>query len=291
MPSNARLLSSYPATGVSQSEFDLLDDFTNTIHSSLPVATSSALGAIKVGSNLSVNSGTGVMSATDTTYNNATTSASGLMSNSDKSRIDGMADNANNYSLPVATSSALGGFKVGSGLGINNNDELEVTGVGGGNAFLRDVYTESITVVSGMGIQSNLNTPNNQGETIPDVSGTRKSPEITIPYNSSITKLVIFFTTGTHSHTYGTGSSWLTLSFRYTTPSGTAWSDSNASDLTGNLVAETTDRFSHHWSGSMPSAWVNNGIKIRPWFIGGMNTNALRSFVADGALTMTVFVY
>ena len=45
--------------------------------------------------------------------NVATTSSNGLMSSTDKSKLDGIAENANNYSLPVATSEALGGIKVG----------------------------------------------------------------------------------------------------------------------------------------------------------------------------------
>ena len=41
----------------------------------------------------------------------ATQSASGLMSASDKKKLDGIAENANNYSLPKATTSVLGGVK------------------------------------------------------------------------------------------------------------------------------------------------------------------------------------
>ncbi len=43
----------------------------------------------------------------------ATTSANGLMSSSDKTKLDGVAASANNYSLPLATSSVRGGVKVG----------------------------------------------------------------------------------------------------------------------------------------------------------------------------------
>ena len=84
----------------------------------LPTASSSTLGGIKVGSNLSINNG--VLSATNTTYGTATTSANGLMSSSDKSKLDGVASNANNYSLPTASSSTLGGVKVGTNLSISN---------------------------------------------------------------------------------------------------------------------------------------------------------------------------
>lgn len=37
-----------------------------------------------------------------------------------KSKLDGIANNANNYSLPTASSTTLGGIKVGSGLSIDN---------------------------------------------------------------------------------------------------------------------------------------------------------------------------
>lgn len=44
----------------------------------------------------------------------ATTSAAGLMSASDKTKLDGIATGANNYSLPTASSSTLGGVKTTS---------------------------------------------------------------------------------------------------------------------------------------------------------------------------------
>lgn len=51
----------------------------------------------------------------NTTYGNATTTASGLMSASDKAKLDGIAAGANNYTytLPVASSTTLGGVKIG----------------------------------------------------------------------------------------------------------------------------------------------------------------------------------
>lgn len=46
----------------------------------------------------------------------ATTSAAGLMSSEDKSKLDGIAAGANNYSLPNASSSTLGGVKIGDNI-------------------------------------------------------------------------------------------------------------------------------------------------------------------------------
>lgn len=50
------------------------------------------------------------------TYAVATTSANGLMSSAMVTKLNGVATNANNYSLPTATSSVLGGVKTGSNI-------------------------------------------------------------------------------------------------------------------------------------------------------------------------------
>lgn len=143
---------------------------------SLPTAAAGTLGGVKVGANLAIDSSTGVLSGD---YSAASSSAAGLMSAADKSKLDGIAAgatavtvdssitsssenpvqsaaiytalagkvdtetgkglssndytdaektklggieaNANNYSLPVATTSALGGVKVGSNLAVDAN--------------------------------------------------------------------------------------------------------------------------------------------------------------------------
>ena len=46
-------------------------------------------------------------------FTNATQSAAGLMSGDDKKKLDGIAANANNYSLPLAASGTRGGVKIG----------------------------------------------------------------------------------------------------------------------------------------------------------------------------------
>lgn len=50
----------------------------------------------------------------------ATTTAAGLMSAADKSKLDGIAADANKYTLPTATPTVLGGVKVGANLAIAN---------------------------------------------------------------------------------------------------------------------------------------------------------------------------
>lgn len=54
----------------------------------LPIAAAGTLGGVKVGTNLSIDPSTGVLSATDTTYSNATTTAAGLMSAADKAKLE-----------------------------------------------------------------------------------------------------------------------------------------------------------------------------------------------------------
>lgn len=58
-------------------------------------------------------------SDTNTTYSAATTSAAGLMSATDKSKLDGIASGANAYTLPAA-GSALGGVKSGGDVTISS---------------------------------------------------------------------------------------------------------------------------------------------------------------------------
>ena len=56
---------------------------------------------------------------TDTTYELATTTSNGLMSATDKTKLNGIAENANNYTLPTASSDTKGGIKVGATLSIS----------------------------------------------------------------------------------------------------------------------------------------------------------------------------
>ena len=63
----------------------------------------------------------------------ATGSQNGLMSSAYASKLDGVAANANNYSLPTAGGSTKGGVKVGSSLNISN-EVLNVPSAGAGQA-------------------------------------------------------------------------------------------------------------------------------------------------------------
>lgn len=92
---------------------DLSDKPTIPSAYTLPTASSSVLGGVKIGSNISVSSGIISLSqanvisalgytpsASDTTYGNTTTTSSGLMSSTDKVKLNGIADNANYYIHP-----------------------------------------------------------------------------------------------------------------------------------------------------------------------------------------------
>jgi hypothetical protein len=74
----------------------------------LPIATASALGGIKVGTGLSINAGTGVLSNSGVlTFN--TRSGNVTLTTADVQSV-----------LPTASASVLGGIKVGSGLTISS---------------------------------------------------------------------------------------------------------------------------------------------------------------------------
>ena len=89
----------------------------------LPIASSTILGGVKSSTtgttsgrdyNVEINSdGTMKLNVpwidTNSTYNVVTETADGLMSSTDKSKLDNIADNANNYTLPNASASVRGG--------------------------------------------------------------------------------------------------------------------------------------------------------------------------------------
>lgn len=92
----------------------------------LPAATDAVLGGVKTGANItnvggvvSINKAnvTSALGYTppeqDTTYNEVTTKVAGLMSTDDKTKLNGIAENANNYVLPTA-GAGLGGVKTTS---------------------------------------------------------------------------------------------------------------------------------------------------------------------------------
>ena len=69
---------------------------------------------------------TSTVADANTTYGEASQSAAGLLSANDKKKLDGIATGANNYTLPTASSSALGGVKVGNNI-TNSNGTISLT--------------------------------------------------------------------------------------------------------------------------------------------------------------------
>lgn len=84
----------------------------------LPTASSSVLGGIKIGDYLTISSD-GKLSGN---YSIVTQQINGLMSAADKAKLDGIAENANNYTytLPIASSTVLGGVKIGTNITISD---------------------------------------------------------------------------------------------------------------------------------------------------------------------------
>ena len=87
----------------------------------------------------------------NTTYSNATTSSSGLMSNTDKSKLDGVATNANNYSLP---SSVVHDTEKGA---LHATDALRISGHTV-QLYKGDGSSESVTVPDNNTTYSNATT-------------------------------------------------------------------------------------------------------------------------------------
>lgn len=124
-------------------------------------------------------------SSTSHTHSDATTSVAGFMSAADKTKLDGIAANANNYSLPTATASVLGGIKVGTNLSISSgvlsstdtvtkvgvpddvsSGDIEIRGSGAttvtksGNTITIDSTDNDTDTVTSVGVSGNLSTGN-----------------------------------------------------------------------------------------------------------------------------------
>ena len=63
----------------------------------------------------------------DVNITKATRQFAGVMSAVDKNKLDGIADGANNYTLPIASATVLGGIKLGSGLTATSDGTVNVS--------------------------------------------------------------------------------------------------------------------------------------------------------------------
>ena len=137
----------------------------------LPAATTSALGGVKVGANLAIDSSTGVLSGD---YSAATTSAAGLMSATDKTKLDGIEAGATAITVDSAISSsstnpvenqaiytALTGkvdTETGKGLSTNDYTDTEKTKLAGIEAGANNysLPTAAAGTLGGVKVGSNL---------------------------------------------------------------------------------------------------------------------------------------
>lgn len=137
----------------------------------LPTATASALGGIKVGANLAIDSTTGVLSGD---YSAASSSAAGLMSAADKTKLDGIEAGATAITVDSAISSsstnpvenqaiytALAGkvdTEAGKGLSTNDYTDTEKTKLAGIEAGANNysLPTAAAGTLGGVKVGSNL---------------------------------------------------------------------------------------------------------------------------------------
>jgi hypothetical protein len=137
----------------------------------LPAATTSALGGIKVGANLAIDSSTGVLSGD---YSAASSSAAGLMSAADKTKLDGIEAGATAITVDSAISSsstnpvenqaiysALAGkvdTETGKGLSSNDYTDTEKTKLAGIEAGANNysLPTAAAGTLGGVKVGSNL---------------------------------------------------------------------------------------------------------------------------------------
>ncbi|NLL64047.1 MAG: hypothetical protein GX241_07470, partial [Ruminococcaceae bacterium] len=107
----------------------------------LPTATESTLGGVKIGENLSID-GSGVLSAVDTVYK----AGDGI------SIDDGVISSnvVNEYELPIASASVLGGVKVGGNLNIDQDGVLSA------DDTIYTLPTASDNVLGGVKVGSGL---------------------------------------------------------------------------------------------------------------------------------------
>ena len=121
----------------------------------------------------------GTITTQDTTYGNASQLAAGLMSAADKEKLDGIEQGANKYTLPVASSSEVGGVKVGytkNGdnypIQLSSSGQMFVTvsgGGGGGNigSYWAVIPNSSIpTYYGGASISFSFTTNNGYDESL-----------------------------------------------------------------------------------------------------------------------------
>lgn len=142
----------FATVATSGSYNDLTDKPTIPQAYTLPEASSTTLGGVKVGSGLSITNG--VLSATGSTVADSIDwskvqnkpSFASVATSGDYNDLTNKPTIPQEYTLPAASESALGGIKVGSGLSITSDGVLSATGSSSGEAVdLSNYYTKTQT--------------------------------------------------------------------------------------------------------------------------------------------------
>lgn len=114
-------------------KLDSIEGYAN--HYELPIASTDILGGVLIGANISCTDGaisitkaniSTALGYTPATPDLVTDSSDGLMSSEDKTKLDNIAENANNYSLPTASISTLGGIRIGSNITIGDRGVISI---------------------------------------------------------------------------------------------------------------------------------------------------------------------
>lgn len=145
----------------------------------------------------------GVITPAKKTVQDASQSVHGLMSAADKTKLDGVAEGANNYSLPTASSTAKGGILIG----FTQSDKNYPVQLDGNNKAYVNVPWSNTTYSAGTGISlsgttfslaSGVVTPGSAGPTA-NVSGANSIsvPRITVDTYGRVTALSSKTYTGT----------------------------------------------------------------------------------------------
>lgn len=154
---------------------DALNSLPETVITSIDAPTyntSEATLHIKKAQKNSGNNQYGESTEANTTIAAATTSTAGLMSSEDKTKLNSIESGANNYSLPTATSSILGGVKsttTGTTAGKDYNVQVNSDGTMKVNVpWIDTTYTEATTSTAGLMSTADKTKLNNlpTGETI-----------------------------------------------------------------------------------------------------------------------------
>ena len=107
---------------------DAVGAITQSLTAKLDKDSSDYIKSISVnGKTITLTKGNGNqenLTTQDTTYENATSSVSGLMSSEDKTKLDNVVNYIDNFTLPIASTETLGGIKVGNNLSIDSNGVL-----------------------------------------------------------------------------------------------------------------------------------------------------------------------